>query len=130
MQTVFKKLQIDNDAFIDHLDFTLSFLDEIKDESDMFPALMARKKHCIRSLQKAKNLDNKLARHNVETLLLRGERVSCIDKADVRKKIQIIDRISLTVFGKTEFFDMMPAGEQSITLFGKDDINKLIQKLG
>ena len=130
LQTVFKKLQIDNDAFIDHLDFTLSFLDEIKDEADMFPALMARKKRCIRSLQKAKNLDNKLARHNVETLLLRGERVSCIDKADVRKKIQIIDRISLTVFGKTEFFDMMPAREQSITLFGKDDINKLIEGLG
>jgi hypothetical protein len=129
LQTFFKKLQIDNDVFFEHLDFTLSFLDEIKDEADIFPSLMARKKRYIRSLQKAKKLDNKLSRHNVETLLLRGERVSCIDKADARKKIQIIDRISLAVFGKTEFFDMMPAGAQCITLEGKDDINKLIQKL-
>ena len=130
LETVLKKLQIDNDIFFDHLDFTLSFLDEIKDDADIFQKLMARKKSCIQSLQKAKNLDNKLARHNVETLLLRGERVSCIDKAAARKKIQIIDRISLAVFGKTEFFDIMPAGEQSITLVGKDDINKLIEELG
>ena len=129
LETVLKKLQIHNDVFFDHLDFTLSFLDEIKDDADIFQKLMARKKSCIQSLQKAKNLDNKLARHNVETLLLRGERVSCIDKAAARKKIQIIDRISLAVFGKTEFFDMMPVGEQSITLERKADIDKLIEEL-
>ena len=128
LHTVFKKLQIDNDVFFDHLDFTLSFLDELKDEADMFLALMDRKKRCIQSLQKAKKLDNKLARHNVETLLLRGERVSYIDKADARKKIQIIDRISLAVFGKTEFFDLMPAGGQTITLEGKDDVGKLFKE--
>jgi len=128
LQSVFKKLQIDNDAFFDHLDFTLGFLDELNAEADMFQALMARKKRYLRSLQKAKKLDNKLTQHNVETLLLRGERVSYIDKADARKKIQIIDRISLAVFGKTEFVDLMPAGEQSIILEGKDDIDKLIEE--
>jgi hypothetical protein len=85
----------------------------------MFQALMARKKLYFQSLQKAKNLDIQLTQHNVETLLLRGERVSYVDKADARKKIQIIDRISLAVFGKTEFFDLMPAGERSITLKSK-----------
>ena len=95
----------------------------------MFQALMTRKKHYFKSLQKAKKLDNQLTQHNVETLLLRGERVSYIDKADARKKIQIIDRICLAVFGKTEFFDLMPADEQSITLEGKDDIDKLMKEL-
>ena len=128
LQTVFKKLQIDSDDFFDHLDFTLSFLEELKDEADMFQALMTRKKHYAQSLQKAKKLDNKLTRHNVETLLLKGERVSYIDKADARKKIQIIDGISLAVFSKTEFVDFMPIGEQSITVKGKDDIDKLIKK--
>jgi hypothetical protein len=42
----------------------------------------------------------------------------------------MIDRISLVVFGKTEFFDLMPAGEQSITIEGKEDIDKLIKELG
>ena len=82
----------------------------------------------FKSLQKAKKLDNQLTQHNVETLLLSGKRVSYIDKAGTRKKIQIIDRISLAVFGRTEFFDLMPAGEQSITLDGKDDLNKLIEE--
>jgi hypothetical protein len=130
LQAFFEKLQIDNDEFFDYLDFTLSFLDELKDEPDMFQALMARKKLYFLSLQKAKKLDIQLTQHNVETLLLRGKRVTYVDKADARKKIQIIDRISLAVFGKTEFFDLMPAGEQSITLQGKDDIDKLMKELG
>ena len=129
LQAFFKNLQIANDEFFDHLDFILSFLDESKDEPDIFQALMARKKLYFQSLQKAKNLDIQLKKHNVETLLLRGNRVSYVDRADVRKKVQMIDRISLAVFGKTEFFDLMPAGEQSITLEGKDDINKLIKQL-
>jgi hypothetical protein len=54
--------------------------------------------------------------------------VSYIDRADARNKIQIIDRISLAVFGKTEFFDLMPTGEQSITIEGKDDIDNLIKE--
>jgi hypothetical protein len=130
LKAVFKKLQIDDDDFLGHLDFTLSLLGELKDDVDMFQALMARKKHYTLSLQKAKKLDNKLTRHNVETLLLRGERVSYIDKIDARKKIQTIDRISMAVFGKTEHFDLMPADEQSITLKGKDDIDKLIKEMG
>jgi hypothetical protein len=79
-------------------------------------------------LQKAKKLDNQLIQHNVETLLLKGERVSHIDRTDARKKIKIIDRISLKVFGKTEFFDLMPTGEQSISIEGKDDIDRLIKE--
>jgi len=129
LKAVFKHLRIDNDDFFDHLDFTISFLDELKDQADMFQALMAKKKSYLKGLQKAKKLDNQLTRHNVETLLLSGERVSYIDKADARKKIQIIDRISLAVFGKTEFFDFMPTGEQSITLEGKDDIDKLFKEM-
>lgn len=130
LQAFFEKLQGDSDDFFDILDFILSFLDECKDEPDMFHALMAKKRFYFQSLQKAKNLDIQLTKHNVETLLSRGKRVSYVDKADARKKIQMIDRISLAIFGKTEFFDLMPAGEQSIILEGKEDIDKLIKELG
>jgi hypothetical protein len=130
LQSFFEKLEIDSDEFLDYLDFILSFLDECKDEPDMFQALMAKKRFYFQCLQKAKNLDIQLTKHNVETLLLRGIRVSYVDTADARKKIQMIDRISLAVFGKTDFFDLMPTGEQSITIEGKDDIDKLIKELG
>jgi hypothetical protein len=123
----FKKLRIDPDEFLDCLDFILSFLDELKDEPDMFQVLMAKKRFYFWSLQKAKNLDIQLSKHNVETLLLKGKRVSYVDKADARKKIQMMDRICLAIFGKTEFIDLMPADAQSITLNGKADIDKLFR---
>ena len=122
LQAFFEKLPIDSDKFLDDLDFILSFLDECKDELDMFQALMAKKRFFFQSLQKAKNLDIQLTKHNVETLLLKGKRAPYVDKTDTRKKIQMIDRISLAVFGKTEFFDLMPAGERSIS---REDIDKL-----
>ena len=130
LQAFFEKLEIDSDESFDFLDFILSILDECKDGQDMFKALMTKKRFYFQSLQKAKNLDIQLKKHNVETLLLSGKRVSYVDTADARKKIRMIDRISLAVFGKTEFFDLMPAGEQSITLKGKEDIDKLIKELG
>ena len=130
LQAFFEKLQGDRDVFFDELDFILSFLDECTDAPDMFQSLMAKKRFYFQSLQKAKNLDIQLTKHNVETLMLRGKRVSYVDTADARKKIQMIDRISLAIFGKTEFFDLMPAGEQSITLKSKGDIDKLMKELG
>jgi len=129
LQAFFEKLQVAENMFFDHLDFTLSFLDELKDEPNIYPALMARKKFYFRSLQKAKKSDIQLRQHNVETLLLRGRRFAYVDKADVRKKIQIIDRISLAVFGKTEFFDLMAPDAQSISLEGREDIDKLVEDL-
>jgi hypothetical protein len=130
LEAFFEKLEIDSDEFMEYLDFILSFLDECNDAPDMFQALMAKKRFYFQSLQKAKNLDIQLTKHNVETLLLRGKRVSYVDKADTRKKIQMIDRTSLAVFGKTDFFDLMPPGEQSITLESKEDIDKLIKEWG
>jgi len=126
----FKKMRTGPDELLDCLDFLLSFFDEFEDVPDMFQVLMTKKKFYFWSLQKAKNLDIQLTKHNVETLLLKGKRVSYVDKADARKKIQLIDRISLAVFGKTESFDWMPAEAQSITLEGKADIDKFIKELG
>jgi len=126
----FKKLQTDRAEFLDALDFILNFLDGLEDEADIFEALMARKRFYYRSLQKAKNLDIQLTKHNVETLLLKGKRLSYVDKADARKKIKIIDRISLAVFGKTQFFNLMPAEAQSIILQDKADIDRFIKELG
>ena len=127
LHTFFEKLPGDSDEILELLDFILSFLDECNDASDMFQSLMAKKKFYFLSLQKAKNLDIQLAKHNVETLLLKGRRLAYIDKADARQKIQMIDRISLAVYEKTDFFDLMPADDQSMALERKDAIEKLIK---
>jgi hypothetical protein len=130
LQSFFEKMTVDEDAFFEYLDFILSFLSDLRKKTDIFKALMTYKKIYFQSLIKAAKLEKQLTTHNVETILLGGTRLAHMDKADARKKIQMIDRISLAVFGKTDFFDLIPATEQSITLEGTDDINKLIQKLG
>ncbi len=128
LQSFFEKLQADDDDFFEHLDYILGFVADLKDQTDIFQALMDQKKFYFQSLQKAANLDRQLTKHNVETLLLRGRRVAYVDKADARKKIRRIDRISLAVFGQTDFFDLMPADEQSITLDSKDAMRRLIKE--
>ncbi len=122
LQSYFEKMETGDDAFFEYLDFTLGFLGELDDQSDIFKGLMTYKKIYFQSLQKATKLEKQLKKHNVETLLLGGTRIANMDKADARKKIQMIDRISLSVFGKSDFFDLMPADGQSITLVGTEDI--------
>lgn len=130
LQAFFEKLRVEPDDFFDYLDFTLGFMDELEEESYIYQSLMARKRLYFRSLQQAKKIDIQLSRHNVETILLSGKRISCVDRTDARKKIQLIDRISRSVFGKTEFFDLMGADEQYIYLQGREDIDKLLRDLG
>jgi hypothetical protein len=117
-----------NDIF-DCLEFVLEFLDEIKKEGDLYRALMDKKKLYFISLQKAKKMDARIEKHNIETLLLQGERVALIDQVDARKKMQIIDRISRAVFGKTEFFDAPYSDEHQMGLRSDEDIQKIIKKL-
>lgn len=130
LQSFFENINVAEDAFFDCLDFILNFLRELNDQTDIFSGLMTYKKIYFQGLQKMAKLEKRLAKHNVETLLLGGTRLAGMDKDDARKKIQMIDRISLAVFGKTDSFDLMPADGQSITLESQGDIDKLIKELG
>ncbi|MGD8962585.1 MAG: hypothetical protein PVH43_08725, partial [Desulfobacterales bacterium] len=116
LQAFFKKMETESDAFFQYLDFILGFLFELDDQADIYQGLMTYKKIYFQGLQKAVKLEKQLTKHNVETLLLGGTRLANMDKAEARQKIQMIDRISLAVFGKTDFFSLMPANEQTITL--------------
>ena len=116
-----------NDVF-ECLDFALGFLDEIKKESDIYQALMAKKKFYFISLQKAKKMEARLEKHNIETLMLQGERVILINPADVRKKMRIIDRISRAVFGNTEYFEPLDTDEKHMEIRSLEDIESIVKK--
>jgi hypothetical protein len=117
-----------NDIF-ECLEFALGFLDEIKIDAGIYPALMAKKKSYFISLQKAKKMDDRIEKYNIETLMAQGERVVLIDQADVRKKMRIIDRISRAVFGKTEYFEQPVSDERQIEVDSPDNIKSIIKKL-
>jgi len=118
----------DNDIF-ECLEFALSFLDEPTIDNDIYRTLMAKKKFYFGSLQKAKQLDTHLQKHNMETLLARGKRVVLIDQRDARTKMRIIDRISRAVFGKTEYFEPLHNGEEHIELGTDQNVQDIIRIL-
>jgi hypothetical protein len=123
----FEKIGSRSHDIFECLDFVLEFLDEIKKDTDIFPALMARKKFYFISLQKGQKMDSRLEKHNIETLLMQGERVALIDKVDARKKMQIIDRISRAVFGKTEYFEPLVSDEMQFEIGSPKDIKSIVK---
>jgi hypothetical protein len=118
----------DNDIF-ECLEFVLSFLDEPTIDSDIYRTLMAKKKFYFRSLQKAKQLEIQLQKHNLETLLAQGKRVVLIDQRDAQKKMRIIDRICRAVFGKTEYFEPLHNEEEHIEFGTEQNAQDIIRIL-
>jgi len=122
----FEKFDARDKDIFECLDFVLSFLDEPTIDNDIYRTLMAKKKFYFRSLQKAKQLETQLQKHNMETLLAQGKRIVLIDPRDARKKMGIIDRISRAVFGKTEYFDPLHNGAEYIELSPNQNVQDII----
>ena len=115
-----------NDIF-DCLEFVLGFLDELKQDGDIYQGLMTKKKFYFINLQKAQKMDARLEKHNIETLMAQGQRVALIDQNDARRKMRIIDRISRAVFGKTEFFEQPVSDEKQFAVGSPEDIKSIVK---
>ena len=125
----FEKIGAKSHDIFECLEFVLGFLDEIINDGDIYQALMAKKKFYFISLQKAKKMDARIEKHNIETLLMQGERVTLIDQAEIRKNMQIIDRISRAIYGKTEYFEQPFSEEGQFNIESPDDIKSIVNKL-
>ena len=125
----FEKLAPQSHDFDIGLDFALAFLDELNQDQDLYPALMAKKRFYLRSLQKAKKLEAQLQKNNLETLVSQGKRVIVVDQADARKKMLIIDRISRAIFGKTEYFEDLDPDGNPIEFHSDQQIQDIIKTL-
>ena len=73
--------------------------------------------------------EEQLLHTNVETMMLRGKITAHMDKNEAREKMAIIDRISQTVFGKTEFYETLLGPEQNIEFRSAEDIKNSIKNL-
>jgi hypothetical protein len=124
----FDKIGAGSNDIFECLDFLLGFLDEIKEDDDVYQALMAKKRFYFISLQKAQKMQARIEKHNIETLLMQGERVVLIDQADARRKMQIIDRISRAVFGQTEYFEQPVSDETQIEVGSPEDIKSIVKR--
>ena len=125
----FEKFDSRDKDILECLDFVVALLDELNQFSDAYQSLMAKKKFYFISLQKAKQLETQLHKHNVETLLAQGKRVVLIDQKDARKKMLIIDRISRALFGKTKYFEPLNGGEEYLELSPDQNVQDIIRTL-
>jgi len=98
----FQKIGSDRPDFLDCLVFILEFSQRLGEESDIFQSLMERKKSCIQAVKKAVEYEKQLARYNMEIMIMKGARNSCVNIDEIKKTIGIIDRISLSVLNRSD----------------------------
>jgi len=100
----FKKMKDENGDFLECLDFLLSFFDEVENTSNLFSALMEKKRFYFKNLQRAEKFRQHFGKANMETMILQGIRAPYINMEDEKRKMELIDKISLSVFERTEYF--------------------------
>ncbi len=88
------------DVFFKDLDYILGFLSESSVATEIFKSLMQNKKSHVKNLQTAKKFEGLLKKNNIETLMLQRTGMPYISVDEEKEKIEIIDRISLLVFGE------------------------------
>ena len=99
----FEKMTVEFRMVLSAYDFLLSFFEELKDDTDLYRALTRKKRFYFQNLQKAERFSLQLKGSNIETLLLQGVRMPCINTDEARCRMALIDRICYAVFGRTDF---------------------------
>ncbi len=114
LSSFFKKWDTENSDVFQYFDFIVLFLEELKQDDEIFEALMKKKRFYLKHLKRTEKFEEQLLRTNIETMMLKGQTAAFIDKNEARESIAIIDRICLTVFGKTEQYETLFGAEKNI----------------
>ncbi|GEM_PF-389926 len=113
----FERLPMDDPDYVDKLAFALVFLNEHDDSTNLYQALMDRKKFLFQHRLKARRAAELAARSNMETLIMTGVRTPHFDVAAAEKNLALIDSIAMAVFGRTEWLGGAPV---EVDLGGSD----------
>lgn len=125
LSAFFDKWDTENNDAFKYFDFILFFLEELDENTDIFEALMKKKRFYLKHLKRAEKFEEQLLKTNVETLMLKGKIAAFIDKNEARQNMEFIDRISHTVFGKTEYFRPLNADEELMEFRVDRNINEI-----
>ena len=125
LSAFFEKWETEDSDVLRYFDFILLFLEELREKDDIFEALMKKKRFYLKHLKRAEKFEEQLLRANMETLMLKGQTAAFIDKNEARENMQIIDRISQSIFGKTEYFGPLHGNDGFIELRTDRKINEI-----
>lgn len=123
--------KFDENDFWPALDLAIDLLEQTDPDADIYEALMAHKQFLIKSIRAAEKNHQALQANTVEALIMKGINISSTSIEELRNKIDRIDRISIAVFGKTEFLSALdPAGQPiDLGVQDKNDIASVLKLL-
>lgn len=102
----FEKMGYEEESiFNECIESVIEVLEDADDRSDIYQVLSGKKAFLFQNLINAERFEELLQTNNIETLLLQGVRPVSIDKNAAIRKMEIIDRICLAVFEKTEYYE-------------------------
>lgn len=103
-----ERLPIQDQDYVDQLTFILVFMKEHDKSTNMYQALMDRKKFIFKNLLKVRRSGELAARTNKETQIMTGVRTPYFDIPTAERTLLLIDRVAMTVFGRTEHLEGAP----------------------
>ncbi|MFZ0611191.1 MAG: hypothetical protein WAM73_03040 [Desulfobacterales bacterium] len=118
-----------DDQLLTGLDFALDFLEDIEEVSDIYTALMSRRRTGRMLLYKAAQFEQKLRHDNIETLMLRGERAPHVARDELLQTIVLIERISRAVFGRLDPLDIDSPQNIDVAFQPDGDVSDIIRRM-
>ena len=118
-----------DDALIACFDFALQFLEEIAETDDYYSALVCKRRSLVRNIKKMEEFRSRLEKENMETLVMRGERIPVIDITESQKQIAMIDQICIMMFGKTDMQMPRTIHSDHIECSSDEDLKRLVRRL-
>ncbi|MGE5256830.1 MAG: hypothetical protein ACM3KE_09180 [Hyphomicrobiales bacterium] len=100
LNTLIERLGLEDEEGWACFAFALEVLVDIGHEADIYEALAERKKLLTRALNQGRRQREHLAVANIESLLSRGQRLTNVDEAAMRRQMAFIDQLCLTAFGR------------------------------
>jgi hypothetical protein len=101
IKDLFLKMDARYDRFDEYLYFSLRFLEESQNDTDLFQSLIQHKDRCLRHLQQNDRLEAYRRNHNVETLMAHGIRIPHMDKQALLIQVTLADDIGLALFNRS-----------------------------
>lgn len=82
--------------------FAIDFLDEADPRTDIYSALMEKKRTIRRMIRHALATEKVLRENPPEVVMMKGYPILCIDADDARNRMALIDRICTMIFGRND----------------------------
>ena len=101
LKNLFVKMDARHDRFDEYLHFSLRFLEESPNDTDLFQSLIQHKDRCLRHLQQNDQLEAYRRNHNVETLMAHGIRIPHTNKQALLIQVALADDIGLALFNRS-----------------------------